>query len=84
MRDPYADPRLNDVEKAVYGEVYTLIKEINDRLGERIELVLMVNLARRLVSIGMEPADIIEEIRSHAEKQQAWNRDSERFTPSWH
>ena len=65
--------QLTPAERAVFTEVYPQLAAINERLGERIELLLLVNLARRLVTLGRDPDDLVALVRHHADNQREHN-----------
>lgn len=76
--NPLTDPRLTPPERAVFGKIYPEIKRINKELGEQIEFLLLVNLARRLVTLGKAPDEIVEAVRHAAYHQQEHNANSRR------
>ena len=69
MTNPSNSISLTPAEEAVYQRIYPLISEINAELGERIEMLLLVNVARRLVTLGKPPEEIVEAVRHAAEHQ---------------
>ena len=72
--NPSIDPQLTPAERAVFAEIYPQLDKINKRIGERIEFLLLVNLARRLVSMGKAPEEIVDAVRHHVEHQATHNR----------
>ena len=71
--NPLTDPNLTPSERAIFADIYPMIAQLNDELGERIEFLLLVNLARRLVTMGREPDEIVGEVRHAAEHQAVHN-----------
>lgn len=72
-RDPYQDDRLNDGEKALYGEIYPAISAAEERLQADLGRLILCNIVRRLVTRGADIDELLEEARYHAEHQAAFN-----------
>ena len=72
MKNP---PGLTPSQAAIFDEVYPLLDRLNEQLGERIEMLLLTNTARRLVSLGVEPMTLADQVRRAAEHQVAFNHN---------
>lgn len=72
MKDPLKV--LPPIEQAVFEKIYPVIDQVTEEFGEHVDLFLLVNLARRLVSLGEKPEDIAEQVLKHAQSQYKWNQ----------
>ena len=72
--DPATDPRLTPVERDLYTRIYPLIHQIEAEHDVYISRLVAVNMVRRAVTQGADVDELIDEMRSHAEQQAAYNR----------
>jgi len=71
--DPYKDPRLTPAERALYGRIYPLIKEIEAELDVSISRLVAVNMVRRAVTEGADIENLLAELRAHGQHQAEHN-----------
>jgi hypothetical protein len=67
------DQELHDVDRAIYGEIYPLIEEIENRLQQGISLAIFTNMARRLATRGMPLDKLITRLVENYEHQLEYN-----------
>jgi len=65
--------KMSPADAAIFGEVYPLIKRIEERLNEGIALSLWVNLTRKLATRGVPKDDLLALLDKNYDHQVAYN-----------
>ena len=60
---------LTPAERALFDEVLPVIDEVEERLDEAIDLIVLCMMVRRLASRGMSKDEIIKDIHYHYDHQ---------------
>jgi hypothetical protein len=72
--DPYADDNLTDGEKAVFGEIYPLLDDIEKRVGGHVDHILWIAMTQRLASRGYLLEQLQKELDEQHRNQLKYNR----------
>jgi hypothetical protein len=67
------DTNIEEIENIVYGEIYKLINDVEDRFDVNLSHFLLTNMARRLASSDYPLDQAIEEVIVAYRDQQAYN-----------
>ena len=69
------DPRLNTGERMVLAEVFPLIDELSEELGESLDLLVFIMTVRRMATRGKPLEELEELLYHHFNHQLEYNDD---------
>ena len=66
------DNRLNDIDRAIIGEIVPFIDGVSDRFEKNIDMSLISFLARRMATRQYPLSDLAETVEKHYKHQEAF------------
>jgi hypothetical protein len=67
------DPRLNQGERMVLAEIFPLIDELSEEIGESLDLMVFIMTVRRMATRGKDLEELTELLYHHYEHQLEYN-----------